>query len=272
MTPGAVGFQCPECVAQGKRETRQGELPYGGRPSRDPKRTTIALIGMNVAVWAFVLLTGGSFGRVFNLLAITPMGYCGPTPDNQILLVNQAQCASTGLPWVDGVSSGAWWQLITNAFTHADALHIAFNMFALWILAPQLERLLGRTRFLALYLVSALAASAFIMLFSQPYVSTLGASGAVFGMLGAFLLVARKHGGDVRQILILLGINVVITVVGSSYISWQGHFGGLIGGLAVTAALIHLPKQYRKRWQWPLVALVGVASLVAAVAKALQLA
>lgn len=271
MNPGAVGFQCPECVAQGRRETRQGQLPYGGRPSGDPRRTTIALIGINVAVWVAVLLSGGAFGRVFNTLAITPMGYCGPTPDNNILLVDSAQCATTPLPWVDGVASGAWWQLITNAFTHADTLHIAFNMFALWILGPQLERLLGRTRFLAIYLVSALAASAFIMLFSQPFVSTLGASGAVFGMLGAFLLVARKHGGDVRQILILLGVNVVITVVGSAYISWQGHFGGLVGGLAVTAALIHLPKQYRQKWQWPLVALVAVVSVVLAVARALQL-
>lgn len=271
MNPGAVGYQCPECVARGRKETRQGQLPYGGTPSRDPRTTTIALIGMNVAVLLGVMLTGGAFGRLFTLLAITPAGYCGPTPDNRILLVDKADCATTGLPWVDGVASGAWWQLITNAFTHSELLHIAFNMFALWILGPQLERLLGRARFLALYLVSALAASAFVMLFSQPFVSTVGASGAIFGLLGAFLLVARKHGGNVRQILILLGLNVVITVVGSSYISWQGHFGGLIGGLAVTAALIHLPKEHRERWQWPLVGLVAAISVAAAVAKAFQL-
>lgn len=271
MNPGAVGFQCPDCVARGQKETRQGQLPYGGTPSRDPRTTTIVLIGMNVAVWVGVMVTGGSFGRLFNLLAITPRGYCGPTSDNRILLVGQAECVTTGLPWVDGVASGAWWQLITNAFTHADTLHIAFNMFALWILGPQLDRLLGRWRFLALYLVSALAASAFIMVFSPSFVSTLGASGAIFGMFGAFLLVARKHGGNVRQILILLGVNVVITVVGASYISWQGHFGGLIGGLVVTAALIHLPKAHRKQWQWPLVGLVALVSLAAAVAKAVQL-
>ena len=80
------------------------------------------------------------------------------------------------------------------------------------------------------------------------------------------------EGGDVRQILILLGANVVITVVGSSYISWQGHLGGLLGGLAVTTALIHVPREHRKRWQWPLVGLVAVLSLVAIVVKAFQFA
>ena len=269
MNPSAVGFQCPECVAQGRKETRQGQLPYGGTPSRDPRRTTIVLIGINVAVLVAVMLTGGAFGKVFNLLAITPEGHC-PAGGNQILLTNRAGCTAGGFDWVNGVATGSWWQVLTSAFTHSELLHIAFNMFALWVLGPQLERLLGRVRFLALYLVSALAASAFVMLFSDPFVSTVGASGAIFGMLGAFLLVARKHGGDVRQILILLGANVVITVVGSSYISWQGHFGGLLGGLAVTAALIHLPKQHRQRWQWPLVGLVAVISLAAVVVRALQ--
>ncbi len=270
MIPSAVGFQCPECVAQGYKDTRQRQLPYGGAPQSDPRRTTIVLIGINVAVWAMVLLTGGAFGKVFNLLAISPEGHC-PAGGNQILLTNKAGCVAEGFQWIDGVATGSWWQVLTSAFTHSEALHIAFNMFALWILGPQLEKLLGRARFLALYLVSAMAASAFVMLFSDPFVSTVGASGAIFGMLGAFLLVARKHGGNVRQILILLGANVVITVVGSSYISWQGHLGGLLGGLAVTAALIHVPKEHRKRWQWPLVSLVAVLSLAAMAFKAFQL-
>lgn len=271
MNPSAVGFQCPECVAQGRRETRQGQLPYGGRPSRDPRTTTIVLIGMNLAVWAGILLTGGAFGRLFNMLALTPLGRCEATDGTGFYPTNEVGCVGTDVQWVDGAATGAWWQVITSAFTHSEIIHIAFNMFALWILGPQLERLLGRTRFLALYLVSAIAASAVVVLFSGPYVSTVGASGAIFGMLGAFLLVARKHGGDVRQILILLGANVLITVVGRSYISWQGHFGGFIGGLAVTAALIHLPKEQRKRWQWPLVALVALISLAAVVFRSMQL-
>ncbi len=268
MIPSSVGFQCPECVAQGRRETRQGQLSYGGSPSKDPRTTTFALIGINVAVWAAVLLTGGAFGWLFNVLALKPRGLCAATDGSGAYAVTQADCVGQGVEWIGGVSSGAWWQILTSAFTHSDLIHIAFNMFALWILGPQLERLLGRARFLALYLVSALVASAFVMLFSAPFVSTVGASGAIFGMLGAFLLVARKHGGNVRQILIL---NVVITVMGSSFISWQGHLGGLIGGLAVTAALIHLPRQHRKRWQWPLVGLIGGLALVITAVKALGL-
>lgn len=233
--------------------------------------TTFVLIGMNVAVWAAVLLTGGAFGKLFNLLALTPLGRCDATDGRGFYRVTEAECAGPGVEWAEGFASGGWWQLLTSAFTHSEVIHIAFNMFALYILGPQLERLLGRARFLALYFVSALAASAFVMVFSGPYVATVGASGAIFGMLGAFLLVARKHGGNVRQILILLGVNVVITVVGSSYISWQGHLGGLVGGLAVTAALIHVPRQHRKNWQWVLVGLVGVLSLGAAVARGLQL-
>lgn len=268
MNPSSVGFQCPDCVAQGMRQTRQGQLPYGGRPSANNRTTTISLIGINVAVWVGVLLTGGAFGRLFNLLAITPVGYCAR--GNVISSLLQSECTAPDASWTAGVTNGAWWQLLTSAFTHSEALHIAFNMFALWILGPQLERLLGRARFLALYLVSALAASAFVMLFSSPFVSTVGASGAIFGMLGAFLLVARKHGGNVRQILLLLGANVAITVVGRGYISWQGHLGGFIGGVAVTAVLLHLPREQRKRWQWPLVVAIGVLSIVAAVARGLS--
>ncbi len=271
MNPSAVGFQCPECVARGRRETRQGQLPYGGRPSRDPRTTTFVLMGINIAVWAAVLLTGGAFGRLFNLLALTPMGRCDVISGRGFYPVGEAACVGPEVAWADGVATGAWWQLLTSAFTHSEVIHIAFNMFALYILGPQLERLLGRARFLALYLVSALVASAFVMLFAGPFVATVGASGAIFGLLGAFLLVARKHGGDVRQILILLGANLVITVVGSSFISWQGHLGGLLGGLAVTAALIHLPRAQRQRWQWVLVGLIAVASLVVAVARGLAL-
>lgn len=269
MNPSSVGFQCPECVKQGQRQTRQAQLPYGGTRSADPRRTTIVLMALNLAVLVGVMLTGGAFGRLFNLLAITPLGYC--ENGGYVVSTVRAECTAQMGAWTAGVSNGAWWQLLTSAFTHSELLHIAFNMFALWILGPQLERLLGRARFLALYLVSALAASAFVMLFSNPFVSTVGASGAIFGMFGAFLLVARKHGGNVRQILILLGVNVAITVVGSSVISWQGHLGGFVGGVAVTAALIHLPKEQRKRWQWPLVGLIALVAVGAAVAKGILL-
>lgn len=270
MVPGSVGFQCPECVSQGMRQTRQRELPYGGsRPAR-PTLTSIVLIAMNALVFVAVMVTGGAFETVFNSLALKPEGFC-MMPDGRLLLTNEIGCLNEGLTWVDGVATGSWWQIITSAFTHADPMHIAFNMLALWFLGPQLEQIFGRARFLAIYLVSALTASAVIMWFSTPWLSTIGASGAVFGLMAAVLLVAHKHSGNVRTILMWLGANVVITIVGSAYISWQGHLGGFIGGLLVTAALMYLPKARRKTLQWPLVALVAVLAVVAIVVRALAL-
>ena len=271
MVAGSVGFQCPDCVAAGRRQTRQGQLPYGGSSSSQPALTSQVLVGINVAIWLAVLLTGGQRGSLFRSLAIHLRGFCISEP--YILAADSAaQCSAVGATWIDGVASGAWWQVVTNAFTHLDVIHIAFNMVALYVLGPQLESVLGRARFLALYLVSALTSSAIVAWFSDPYVTTMGASGAIFGMMGAVLLIAWKHNGDVRSILVWLGVNVAITFMGSGYISWQGHLGGLLGGMAVTAALIWLPRQQRQRWQWPLVALVGVLAVAAIAARALTIA
>ena len=270
MVAGSVGFQCPECVVLGRRQTRQADLPYGGSRSAMPALTSQVLIGINAVVWLAIILTGGANSFLFQTLAIRAQAFCAT--DRYILAVDsQAQCTAVGATWFDGVSSGSWWQVLTNAFTHLDVLHIAFNMVALFMLGPQLERVLGRARFLALYLVSALTGSAMVMWFSSPYIITMGASGAIFGMMGAVLLLAWKHQGDVRSILMWLGINVVITFVGSSYISWQGHLGGLLGGLAVTAVLVWLPREQR-RWQWPLVAAVAALAIADIVVRALMLA
>lgn len=210
MIPSAVGFQCPECYSKGIKQTRQRELPYGGSRSRDPRMTTFVLMGINVAIWVGVLLTGGSFGRLFNLFALKSVGYCD-VGDGRIALVSKADCLAGGLTWIDGVATGAWWQVVTNGFTHSDVLHIGFNMMALFFLGPVLERVLGRVRFLAIYFISLLGASLLVMLFAEGYVSTMGASGAIFGMLGAALLVALKHGGDVRTIMFWLVANLVFT-------------------------------------------------------------
>lgn len=271
MIPGAVGFQCPECVAQGHRETRQLELPYGGTRPRDPRLTSFVLIGINVLVFLGTLATGGTFGRLYDLLSITPQGFC-PTGDGRILLVGEAECAAQGLSWVDGVATGAWWQVLTSAFTHSEVMHIAFNMLALYFLGPGLEQVLGRARLLGIYLASALVGSAFVMWLSPTYVSTAGASGAIFGLMGAILLVAHKHRGNVRTILLWLGANVVITVAGSSFISWQGHLGGFVGGLAVTAAILYVPREKRRPWQWLLVGAVAVLAVALCAARGLLLA
>ncbi len=270
MIPGAVGFQCPDCVAAGRRETRQGVLPYGGRRGQRPELTSYALIALNALVFVGVWMTGGAFGRLFDALAIKTRGYCMLDAD-RLLDIPQQQCVAEGLQWVDGVATGAWWQVLSNAFTHADLMHIGFNMLALYFLGPQLERVFGRARFLAIYLVAAVMASAFIMLFANTWTSTVGASGAVFGLMGAIALVAYKHKGNMRTILVWIGANVVITVAGASFISWQGHLGGFVGGLAVAAAVMYTPKARRPRMQWVLVGAITVVALGIIAARAVQL-
>lgn len=270
MVPASVGFQCRSCVTQGMRETRQRDLPYGGKRSANPAITSIVLIAMNAAVFVAVSIAGGAWTRLFRWLSLTPLGQC--LAPNAIPPVGEAECRSMEFLWFDGVATGAWWQVITSAFTHADAMHIGFNMLALWFLGPQLERVYGRARFLGLYFVSALTASAFVMLLSNPLSSTVGASGAVFGLMGAILLVAHKHKGNVRTILIWLGANVVITVIGSSFISWQGHLGGFVGGVLAAAAIMYLPKKFRGPGQWIALTAVGVVAIALIVARALTLA
>lgn len=271
MVPGSVGFQCPNCVVQGTRQTRQRELPYGGTRAANPALTSIVLIVINALVFVAISIAGGAWSTVFNWFALTPLGVCladgGYYPG-----VGAEHCIALAENWVDGVATGAWWQPLSSAFTHSAPMHLGFNMLALWFLGPQLEKILGRARFLALYLVSAIVASAFVMWLSDPTTSTIGASGAVFGLMGAVLLVAHRHRGNVRTILMWLGANVVITVVGSAFISWQGHLGGFVGGLATAAAIMYLPKQHRKPWQWVIIGAIAVAALALIAARAMMLA
>lgn len=262
MRDAAVGFQCPGCVAEGARATRQGRTAYGGRRSGDPTRTSVALIAVNAAVWLLVLATGGGASAWLARLALLVQGQCRedgtrayyPTADERI-------CGTIGgTSWAPGVADGALWQLLTSAFTHVEVWHVGFNMLALWVLGPQLEAVLGRARFLALYLLSALAGSAAVYWLSDPASTTLGASGAVFGLMGALLVVALKVRGQVQQILTWLGINALITVVGSSFISWQGHLGGFLGGLVVMTVLAYAPRRQRALWQ--VAGLGGVAAVL----------
>lgn len=242
MVPGSVGFQCPECVQQGIKQTRQHALPYGGGRSSNPKATSTTLAAINVAVWLLLLLTGG-YGGV-------PMAYLSLAP-------------------VDVAFGGAWWQLITSGFSHVALWHIGFNMLVLYLLGPNVEQVVGRWRFLAIYFISLLGGSAFVMLFSHPAGATLGASGAIYGLLGAVLMLAIKHKGDVRGILTWIGLNVLVSFMWAN-VSWQGHLGGLLGGVLATAAVIYLPKQYR-RFQWPLLALIAVVFVGLSVFRVLQL-
>jgi membrane associated rhomboid family serine protease len=252
MRDAAVGFHCPDCVAEASRTTRQARTAYGGLRPTNASITTIVLIGINVAVWVLVL-SAGTASDLYQNLVLRPSGFClGPSD------FTEATCNGT---WIPGVSDGAYWQLITSVFTHTQALHIGFNMLALYMVGPQLEQVLGRVRFLALYLLSGLAGSAVVYWAAPEFQATLGASGAIYGLFGAMLVVAYKVGGQVQQILMLIGINLFITFTLSG-ISWQGHLGGLAGGVVIAGVLVYAPRGSR-RTPFQVSGLVTVAALIA---------
>ncbi len=273
MNQAAVGFQCPSCVREGSRSTRSARTAYGGQRSGNPALTSQVLIAINVAVWLLITATGGRTSEWLVRLALLPLGRC-ERPGGLAYLpgATEQQCATApALQWVDGVASGAWWQLGTSMFTHQAVMHIGFNMLALWFLGPQLEAVIGRTRFLALYFLSGLAGSTAVYFLTAPEIPTIGASGAIFGLMGALLVIAFKVKADYSQILLWLGLNVMITVFGRGFISWQGHLGGLVGGVLIAIVLAYSPRRNRVLWQSLGLGAIALAILVGIVARTLVL-
>ncbi|HSR84026.1 MAG TPA: rhomboid family intramembrane serine protease [Streptosporangiaceae bacterium] len=168
---------------------------------------------------------------------------------------------------VTGVADGQWYRLITSAFLHEPLgsglgiLHIGFNMWALIIVGPPLERELGRLRFLAVYLASALGGSVLFYLIAPTDAGAYGASGAIFGLFGAFFVMARRLRMDSRQIVFLIVLNLAIGFIVPN-IGWQAHVGGLIAGSALTAAYAYAPRQNRTLIQ--IAATVGILALIIA--------
>lgn len=266
MRDAAVGFHCPDCVREASKGSRQNRAMYGGERSADPRLTSYVLIGINALVWLAITATGGNGSRLVALLSLAPRGRCELTDGSGRYYpsVPDAGVCST-LPvteWQAGVSDGGWWQMVTSMFTHVDVWHIALNMMALYILGPALERIMGRTRFLMVYLVGGLAGSVMVLWLSDPGGSTLGASGAVYALLGGLLVTFRKARLDTSWLMQNLALGVVITVVGWRYISWQGHLGGLLGGIVVAAIIAYSPRAHRSLLQWSGTALLTLLLLV----------
>ena len=257
MHPASVGFHCPECIKDAARTTRQPRTAYGGRVTRSSGLVTMSLIVANVAVFLLVALTGGADGWLLPKLALIPVG--------AVYLVN-------GQPgFVEGVADGAVWQLLTAMFTHVQLWHIGFNMLALYFLGPHLESVLGRARFLALYLLSGLVGSATVYWLAGEASVTVGASGAIFGLMAALLIVAVKGRGDVQGLLTLVAINVAITIFGRGFISWQGHLGGFVGGLLLALVLVYAPRRSRTFWQVAGVAVIAGLTTAAVLARTVAL-
>ena len=157
------------------------------------------------------------------------------------------------------------WRMITSVFVHSTGLifHVLLNMYTLWIFGQLLEGLLGRWRFLALYLISGLGGSIGVLWLSDPRVGVVGASGAIFGLMGAFLVIQRRLGGQTTQLFVLLGINLVIGFIPGFNVAWQAHLGGLVVGALVGFIFVETRQRSRQALQvWLLVGVVVLLLLL----------
>jgi membrane associated rhomboid family serine protease len=261
MTPASVGFQCPECVAEGRRTVRVPRTTFklGGSP------VTWTLIGINVVV--FLLVQVASRAVLYDLM-LHARSFC--TIPGVTLVVDHATCSAHGGTFSPGVADGGYWELLTSVFTHQQLLHVALNMFSLWMIGPLLESALGRARYLATYLLCGVAGSTLVYWAASPYTPTLGASGAIFGLLGALIVLFVRRGLPIQQLVLVAVLNFALTF-SSSAISWQAHVGGFVAGLAIGGVLAYTPGVRRRRLQWAGLVGVGVVIVVAIVARTLQL-
>jgi membrane associated rhomboid family serine protease len=217
LRPAAVGFQCPTCVAEGQATTRTARTAYGGRIVERTGLVTVVLAVLNIA--AFVATAATSSGglqhntasRLFGELTLDPL---------QVAVDHE------------------YWRLIGAAFLHIGPLHLIVNMAALAIVGPGLERVFGHWRFLSLYLLAALGGSVSVYLFDPR--GAAGASGAIYGLFAATVIVLRHLGLDPRAMLITIGINFAVSFAPG--ISLFGHLGGFVVGGLCALALVYAPK------------------------------
>lgn len=221
MINASVGFQCPQCVREGSG-TGHGPAANaprtiaGGVVAADPHLVTKILIGINIAVF----LAAAAFPG----LAI------------QLELLGRYQELEGGP--LEGVFTGEYYRLMTSAFLHVALWHILGNMLGLWFIGAPLEQALGRARYLTVYLLSALGGSALVYLLTPGNVPTLGASGAVFGLLGATVVLARRMRYEMRPLITMAVFMLVLTFAPGLNVSWQAHIGGLVTGALLALGLL----------------------------------
>jgi membrane associated rhomboid family serine protease len=223
----AVGFQCVDCVNETRRTTPGARTVYGGAVASGRPMGTFLIIGLCVLVYVLQWVIPDDV--VYQNLAFATV-YA--TPDFGVFEP---------------------WRMLTSAFLHSQGfiLHIMLNMYMLWMFGQALEPLLGRLRFLAVYLLSAFGGSVGYLLLTPGYVpgqqvtGVVGASGAIFGLFGAMLVVQRQRGGDTRQLWVLIAVNGVIGFL-VPQIAWQAHLGGLVTGALCAAAIAYAPRGPRQ--------------------------
>ncbi|MDG4835761.1 rhomboid family intramembrane serine protease [Micromonospora sp. WMMD967] len=241
MREASVGHQCPECVNEGRRSVRPARTAFGGGAAGRHGYVTKALIAVNVLLMLLSIASdrggdaavgGSGFGGL--------MG--GSTP-----LTNWGSVLGLAVfpdGTLGGIADGQWYRLITAMFLHYGVIHLLLNMWALWVLGRSLEANLGPLRFGALYLIGGLGGNVAAYLFSAQNSATAGASTAVFGLFAALIIIERKMGRDISQVIPILVINLVFTLTVPG-ISIPGHLGGLVVGALMALVLAYAPRGRR---------------------------
>jgi membrane associated rhomboid family serine protease len=246
QTPAAVGVVCPECL----RDQQQGQSTAQRKAERRWSRArpvvavrdtrplvTYVIIGITAFVYLLTLIPGLGATVQNSLLFWAPSLYPNFFPQ------------LGGIPEI--------WRLFTVSLVHSSFWHIGLNMLALFMIGRSLEPLLGRWRFITLYLLSTLGGSVAVALLSFA-VPVVGASGAIFGLFGALLVIGRHLGANIAGIAIVLGINLVIGFIPGFNVSWQAHVGGLVVGLLVALIFTRTRAARQRRLQIALLACVAV--------------
>jgi membrane associated rhomboid family serine protease len=223
MRPAAIGYQCPDDAGRAARQTRgpvaAGAPRTGGRPY-----VTWALIAVNVGLYVLTAVKA-------------PNGINAPGGSG---LFEHLQMQPSD------VAHDRYWRLLTAAFLHWNLLHLGLNMLALAVAGPYLEPVLGRWRYLAVYAFSAVGGSVAVYLFGSAYDPVAGASGAIFGLFAAALLLVREIGIDPQWLVGTLVLNFVLTFTIPD-ISWLDHVGGLVAGGLTTALFAGIPTAQGRR-------------------------
>ncbi|WP_018545670.1 rhomboid family intramembrane serine protease [Streptomyces sp. LaPpAH-108] len=241
MREAAVGHQCVECVKEGTRSVRQARTAFGGRISAVPL-VTYALVGLNVLAYLCELVRPSLVDR-FGMLGA---GLLGPDGGHYLW-----QYPYDPVLRPEGLADGQWERLLTGSFLHMPPdegmgmVHIVMNMVSLWSIGRVVEIQLGRARYLALYLLSALGGSVLVLLVA-PDDLTIGASGAIFGLGAAYWVMGRRLGYDMRAVNQYMTGLLVWLVISAFMTSWEAHLGGLLTGALVTLAYAYAPRDKRR--------------------------
>ncbi|MEV0683211.1 rhomboid family intramembrane serine protease [Nocardia sp. NPDC050378] len=254
LRSAAVGQHCVDCVRQGQRDVRPVRTVAGARAGASPvPMVTYGLIAINVLVY---LVTAAQAGN--------PMqNHRGSSVFGEFVLV----------PLL--VADGEWWRVLGSGFLHYGAIHLLVNMFALYVVGRDLEQVLGRLTYGCLYLVSLLGGSAAVMALSDPYTMTAGASGAVYGLFGAVTVTLIRLRQSPTPMLVVIGVNVLISFSLPGISLW-GHLGGLAAGTLSALGILFVPGwlsardlRSAQRIGWVAMGLVAVICLAVVVAAAL---